>query len=128
MVSTAIKQTATLIYWLALLCITQASYETDPAFVPVEYAFAGAIALGLFVTLIWVVNPIITGRMYRQRISELEIRVRTLEARLDTEIARNRELHDLNVQYKIDNDALLNHIHKLSYEINQLKNASPDSR
>ena len=126
-----IKQGLTLFYWLALGVMFQTIEPTTLVWI----GFAGAIGLGLFVTIAWIVSPILATRVYRERveamkerIAALDARVGTLEDKLDLSLQQNEELRRqneemriANAQYARDMEAALTQIRSLSKENNDLR-------
>jgi hypothetical protein len=120
-----LKQSVALLYWLAVGMLFQ-TLEPSPD-VPIMYAFAGAIGVGLLVTLIWIVSPLISARMYRERITDLECKVRDLERRLDEATAQNARLGEANRRYEQDLRAAMETVADLSRQINGMKRANGQS-
>lgn len=114
---TAIKQTIAFFYWLFMGIWLQIEQPSIPVF----YAFAGAIGLGLFVTVIWVISPLFTARVYQERVRELENRLSAVELRLQVTSEQNQVLREANTQYEHDMRDALEHIRRLSADINGLK-------
>lgn len=120
-----LKQSVALLYWLAVGALWQ-SVEPAPD-VPIMYAFAGAVGVGLLVTLIWIVSPLISARMYRERITDLECRLRGLETRLDEATASNARLVEANRRYEMELGAALETVADLSRQINEMRRANGQS-
>lgn len=116
-VPTAVKQTIAAFYWLLL---TVAWQIIEPA-MPVAYAFAGAVGVGILATVIWIVSSMLAARVYREQIRALEARLAAMETRLTVASEQNAVLREANVHYKQDMESALSHIRQLSGEINEMK-------
>ena len=116
-VPTAIKQTIAAFYWLIL----GAAWQIIEPAMPVAYAFAGAVGVGILVTVIWIVSSMLAARVYREQIKALEIRLVAMETRLTVTSEQNAVLREANVHYKQDMENALAHIRQLSGEINDMK-------
>lgn len=125
MVGEAVKQTVLGIFWLVAAGIFQYS---DPSTMPTHYAIGGMIGVGLLITFIWIISPLLAGRMYRERIAELERRLKALEEKNEAIVEQNQKLaeqntilREANEQYERDMKNALRHIRQLSAEINKIK-------
>lgn len=93
------KQILPLAGWLLLLLVTLAEASFAGPVIPIDYAFALAITMALMIMLVWVISPLIAARMYRERITDLESRLRALECKYELLQAENVSLMKINADH-----------------------------